>query len=415
MAFRNLRRRKSRTALTVSGIVIGVGMILVLLSLTAGTSAQTSGLLRNVLNAEITVVNGTRPSFSGFGGGGGGFGGGGTGGGGGFRSFFGTGNTVSQSLVDQIGNMTDVYVASPQLTITGYVNGSNAFLYGIDPATYSTATNGLTITNGSMLSSSSGTNQIVLESTFAADENLTIGSTVWAGTNSTGANSTNFTVVGLYSSGSTFGPETDTGYISIQNAQALGNDSGKVTDIYVKATTPSLVNQVASEIDSSISGVTANTASNSVITASSLSGTLTTFFTIIGLVALLAGGFGVVNTMMMSVSERIREIGTLRAIGARRSQVMRIFLSEAFLIGIIGGIIGVFIGAIVTFALPSFTSAASTGAGVGGFFRGGLSPTLTATNLLLSFLLGTIVGVCAGIYPAWRASRMNTVEALRHV
>ena len=67
-----------------------------------------------------------------------------------------------------------------------------------------------------------------------------------------------------------------------------------------------------------------------------LSGTLTTFFTVIGLVALLAGGFGVVNTMMISVSERTREIGTLKAIGARQGQIMKIFISEAFLIGVIG-------------------------------------------------------------------------------
>lgn len=412
MAFRNLRRRKSRTILTVSGIVIGVGMILVLLSLTAGTSAQASGLLRNVLNAEITVVNSTRPSFSGFGGSGG-FGGGG--GGGEFRAFFGAGNTISQSVVNEIGNMNDVYATSPQLTITGYVNGSSVFLYGIDPSTYSTATNGLTITSGSMFSSTASANQIVLESTFASNENVTVGSTVWVGTNSSGANSTDFTVVGLYSSGSTFGPLTRSAYISLQNAQTLGNDNGKVTDIFVKAMNPSQVSQLASNIDSSISGVTAITDSNAVTSASALSGTLTTFFTIIGLVALLAGGFGVVNTMMMSVSERVREIGTLKAIGARRSQVLRIFLNEAFLIGLIGGIIGVFIGAVVTFALPSFTSAASEGASFGGFFRGELAPTLTASNLLLSFLLGTIVGVLAGFYPAWRASRMNTVEALRHV
>jgi len=161
------------------------------------------------------------------------------------------------------------------------------------------------------------------------------------------------------------------------------------------------------------------TTSNLATAASTLSGTLTTFFTIIGLVALLAGGFGVVNTMMISVSERTREIGTLKAIGARQGQIMKIFVSEAFLIGVIGACTGILIGLLVSFALPSFTGAASTsglgGAGVVGLFRGTLTASISPGLVLLSLALGISVGVIAGLYPAWRASKMNPVEALRHV
>ena len=413
IAIRNLRHRKMRTALTVSGIVVGVAMILVLLSLAAGTSTQTSGLLRNVVGSEITVVNSTTPSFSG-----GGFvfngtfpGRGSSGGGGGFVTTFGAGNTINETLVNSIENMSGVFVASPQLSTSGYVDGGNVFLYGIDPSTYLQATSGLTITQGSDLSSNG---QILLNSVTATNLGVTVGSQVTVGANSTGG--AKYTVVGIYSSGSTFGPLARSGYIELSDAQNISGREGLVTEIYVKATDPSLVNQIASGIDS-ISGVTANVASTIASSATTLSNTMTTFFIVIGLVALLAGAFGVINTMMMSIGERTREIGTLRAIGATKGQVMKMFLSEAFLIGLIGAIVGVLIGIVVSFALPSLTgAAASSGArGLGGFIPGRLSPTLTSYNLVLSFALGSLVGIAAGVYPAFRASRMDPVEALRHV
>jgi putative ABC transport system permease protein len=402
--------------------VVGVAMILVLLSLAAGTSTQTGGLLRNLVGAEITVVNDTTPTFPG---GGGVFtGGGGTigfGGGGGFRQIFGAGSTLNQSVVSEIDAVSGVYAVSPQLSTTGYINGDSVFLYGIDPSTYSNVTSGLNIVSGTMLSTSSGGSPIVMSSTLATSLNVTVDSAVTVGVNSTGG--TNYIVVGIYNSGSTFGPEARSAYILLPAAQSIAGETGKVTEVFVKTVNSNLVSSVASVIDSTVQGVVANTASTITNTASTLTDTLSTFFTVIGLVALMAGGFGVINTMLMSISERTREIGTLRAIGARKGDVLKMFMSEAFLIGLIGAGVGVLIGVIVSIALPSLTGSAATtatrfpggGAGAGGLLRGGLETALTVNNLLLSLGLGALVGTLAGIYPAWRASRMDPVEALRHV
>jgi len=398
MASRNLRRRKGRTILTVSGIVVGVALIIVLLSLSAGTSTRTSGLIRDILPAQITVVNSTIP----------------TGGGAALRALFSNAYSLNQSAETTIGGLTGVYGVSGQLSATGYVNGEAVLLSGIDPVTYSNVTGGLNILSGSSISSASA-DQVVLADTLAGQLSVGVGSSVTVGPNATGG--TAYTVVGIYSSGSSFLGRSI--YVSLTNAQAIAGDQEKVTEIYVKADSLSNTTQIASEISSQVAGVKAVTSSNLATAASALSGTLTSFFTVIGLVALLAGGFGVVNTMMISVSERTREIGTLKALGARRGQIMRIFISEAFLIGVIGAVVGILIGVVVAFALPSFTGAASAsglgGAGIGGLFRGVLAPSITLRLIVLSLALGIGVGVLAGLYPAWRASKMDPVEALRHV
>ena len=420
-AVRSLRRRRTRTVLTVSGIVIGVAMILVLLSISAGASTQTNGLLRNALGAQITVVNATTPSFPGFtsnftsfsftggppsGGGGGG----------GFAQFFGGGNTVNESLVTKIDAVSGVYATSPELDTSGYINGNSVLLDGIDASTYSSVTNGIDISSGSMFTSSSASNSIILSSDLASNLGVSVGSTVTVGANSTGGGS--YTVTGIYTAATSgFGPASRSAYIPLSAAQAISGKSNQVTEIYVKADTPSLVNSVASLIDSEISGVTANTAS-SITVASSLSGTLSTLFIVVGIVALIAGAFGVINTMMMSITERTREVGTLRAIGAQEGEVLKIFMSEAFVIGVLGAVAGVVIGVIVSVALPSITG--SSAAGAVGRFAGArlvstLNTSLTPDNILLALGLGIVVGTLAGIYPAWRGSKMDPVEALRHV
>lgn len=391
IAFRNLGRRRLRTGLTVFGIVIGITVMFVLLTLVAGMDVQIRQMVRSMGGADITVYNGTRAEHGEF--------------------FMRAAGTLNESLVQSIWEFPGVFAVSPQLTASGLVNGNGSTINGIDPVSYSTVTGGLNIIEGDSLQEDS-INVVVLGKTLADNLNATLGEAVVIGT--TTENGRNFTIIGIFETGMFLLDQA--AYVPLDDAQNLTNRQGLVSSILVKSTDPNLANDVADSISSSIEGIRAVTQTAMVQQASLMLNTLTIFFASIGSVALAAGSFGIINTMLTSVMERTREIGTLKAIGARNSAVLRIFLTEALLIGLLSGAIGVVTGIGTSYIIPIVFGRffGTPGPGPSGF-ASMITPIITPFNIALCFALGAGLGILAGLYPAWRAARMKPVEALRHV
>jgi putative ABC transport system permease protein len=126
------------------------------------------------------------------------------------------------------------------------------------------------------------------------------------------------------------------------------------------------------------------------------------FSLVLGMIAaisLLVGGIGIMNIMLASVTERTREIGIRRALGAKRRDIIIQFLTEAVLLSLCGGVLGLGMGIVLPLLIELFT---------------GMKVIFTAWSLILAFSISALVGLIFGIYPASRAARMDPIEALRH-
>jgi putative ABC transport system permease protein len=134
-------------------------------------------------------------------------------------------------------------------------------------------------------------------------------------------------------------------------------------------------------------------------TASQTTGTFTTLLSGIAAISLLVGGIGIMNIMLVTVTERTREIGLRKALGAKKKTIITQFLTESIILTFIGGIVGILLGILVSYAYSSFT---------GSLF------VISSISVLLAFLVSAGIGILFGWYPARRASDLQPIEALRY-
>jgi putative ABC transport system permease protein len=204
-------------------------------------------------------------------------------------------------------------------------------------------------------------------------------------------------------------------YMPIDGAVNLIDDAEK--DVYdtisVKAKSEDLVDGLVNDIEKKLMvsrhinqeddrDFSVSASKSMAESVTEMTGTMTLFLGAIAAVSLLVGSVGIANTMFTSVLEKTKEIGTMKAIGAKNRDILMIFLFNSGMVGLVGGILGVMLGAIVSAGLQSMMGSMTAG--------GGLSIALMVEGLLLA----VSIGVISGVVPAYRASKLKPVDALRY-
>jgi len=416
-ALRGLAANKLRSGLTTLGILIGVGAVILLVAVGNGSSKQVQKNIERLGTNTLTVT----PSTSGGGGRGGGgfaraFGGGGAGG---AAQRTGPRTQARDLTVDDARAIADASAAPSVKSVSPVVNASSS------NATYAGTSHAIQQFVGTYPAYFEASNDPVERGTyFTADDVLndrkvvvigqTVGQELFGTVDPIGrqiaVSGVNFTVVGvLRTKGSSgFQDADDVAIAPLPAVQESLTGYGGLSQIVVQAKTPKAVDAAQSEVTDILNqrhGITGgNTADfqilNQATLQSAISSSSKTFTVLLGAVAaisLLVGGIGITNIMLVTVTERTREIGIRKAIGAPRGAILGQFLVEATVLSLLGGLLGVAAGVI------------------GSEFKVvGVQPVIVPSSIALALGVSVAIGLFFGSYPANRAAKLRPIEALRH-
>ncbi len=404
-AFNMVLHSKLRSWLTILGIVIGVASVIAIVALGDGMQASVESQF-NGKGADLLTVTAGAARGGGFGGGGGG----GDNGGGGGASTTNVTPQLTDSDVQTIRGVSGIGSIDTQISgrVTIYYLGQTGSVNvnGVDQSVWSQM-NQPVINQGRTLSTAD-TNVVLIGGRLGSgyfDRPVGISSTITLDGKA-------FRVIGITNDSST------TIYMPINMAyQVLSDKNRGVYDkIVIQVKDPTLVAETANvtrealaikrhvigkKQDFSISDPSAQLATRQQMLSS-----ITMFLTAIAAVALIVGAVGIANTMFTSVLEKTKQIGIMKAIGATRQDILLIFLFNAALIGLIGGLIGVIFGYLLAQVLPMFISI--------GPVRGTTIAIVRLSTILMALGVSVGIGVIAGAVPAWSASKLKPVDALRY-
>jgi putative ABC transport system permease protein len=415
-AVEGVTSNKLRSALTTLGILIGVAAVIILVAVGTGSSASVEASISRLGSNTLTVSS---TSTAG-GGRGGGFAAiGALFGGGGAATTNGTKTKARQLTMDDARALTDqtrapdvlgvAPVVSAQSVTAAYEGASHTVgtFTGTTPA-YLLIDND-TVTSGQAFTDADyeAHRRVALVGTTVA-ENLAGGD----GTSIVGQtvtfNGKEFTVIGILGAKGSSGPQDQDDRV-IAPATAVQDTLagyGALSSISVKASSAATTTLAQDEVQSILDdrhGVTSSSRDYSVFSPSSIisaatssTETLTVLLGVVAAISLLVGGIGVMNIMLVSVTERTREIGIRKAIGARHSDIVSQFLLEAAMLTLFGGLLGVVVG-VVGAQFPIL----------------GVQPVIAPYSVALAFGVAIAVGLVFGIYPANRAASLRPIDALR--
>jgi putative ABC transport system permease protein len=380
LAFGGIVSNKMRSFLTMLGVIIGVAAVITLVSVGTGATQNVSEQIEGMGSNLITISVRGRGEGSG---------------------------TISLNECAILANKKGIASVAPM------ISGSAGTKF--NDKKYDTSLEGITPEYAEVRNYSVQAGRFIVQSDVDYSQQVvllgvTVSNELFGSKNPIGAvikiNGYEFKVVGLLEEkgGTIFGSNDDKVLIPITTAMKIIRNR-TIRSVFVKAGSPDTVNLAVLELNRYFTGKFRDENAFSVFNQQDALSTLNDVTKTLGLllsaiagISLLVGGIGIMNIMLVSVTERTREIGIRKAIGAKRRDVLTQFLIEAMALSGTGGFIGIGIGSGLTSLIGKIMS---------------ISMSVSADVVLLSFLFSLAVGIVFGLYPANKASKLNPIDALR--
>ncbi len=391
-----LSANKVRSGLTILGIVIGIGSVIAMVSIGQGAQKSISDSIQSAGSNLILVYPGSQ-----------------RGPGSQVSSGQGSARTLGADDAREIEKIAGVKSVSPELTqryqIVAAGANTNTSVVGVEPA-YADVRK-VTIREGSFITNThlnSRSRVAVIGPTTATTlfgEESPLGKTLRIKNN-------NFKIIGVTNAkgGTGFTNQDDMVFVPLTSAQQFLVGDDYISSMSIESESSEIMTELQASItnvmleqhkisDPSQPDFTVLNQADILATASSITQTFTLLLAAIAGISLLVGGIGIMNMMLTTVTERTKEIGLRKAIGATEKNIQRQFLAEAIVLTSLGGITGIILGAGASYSLTYF---------------GILSTSVSMQSIVLATGVSAAIGIIFGYYPARRASRLNPIEALRY-
>ncbi|HUX35557.1 MAG TPA: ABC transporter permease [Candidatus Paceibacterota bacterium] len=396
--YSSLTVNKIRSGLTMLGIIIGISSVIAMVSIGQGAQGAIEANIQSIGSNLILVM----PSFQ-------------RGVGQQVSAGRGSATTLTQEDADAIQSSVSLISAvAPELSkryqVTARGTNTNTTVTGT-VAAYTSVRN-VEIDSGSFISDQdvSGLAKVAVLGPTTSDDLFGVGADPIGQT--IRINKVDFKVIGVTKSkgGTGFGNQDDVIFVPLSTAQRFLAGDTYVTTISVQAADPNSMSSVQQQITSllldrhhitnpQLADFQVLNQSDIVAAASSVTNTFTMLLASIAGISLLVGGIGIMNMMLTTVTERTREIGLRKAIGAKGREISTQFLWESVMLTFIGGMIGVVLGWVIAFAISNFA---------------GINTSVSINSILLAFGVSAGIGIIFGYYPARRAAALSPIEALRY-
>lgn len=397
-ALNTLRVNKLRTFLAVLGIVIGIGSVIALISLGQGSQAAISSQIESLGANLLTITPGSAR--------------------GGFIQG-GSGSATTLTLEDAQAiststTVTDVANVSPEYSrraqVTAGGNNTNTTITGV-VSIYSTI-HKVSVAEGQFISANDNARQAKVAVLGPTTVSNLFGTNVSPIGQSIRILGQSFKVIGVTASkgGSGLGNQDDLIYVPLSTAQKVLFGAASLTSISVEAKSSAVMTAAEDEVgyllldrhkisSPSLADFSIFSQNDILNTVSTVTGTFTALLSGIAAISLIVGGIGIMNIMLVTVTERTREIGLRKALGAKKRDIIYQFLIESIILTFVGGVIGMLVGILISVVISKLVN---------------IPFTVSIGSVTLAIGVSASIGILFGWYPARKAANLQPIEALRY-